>query len=51
MKALAIIGLLFLFYCLMQLAAKGRFYNGAHALLWILILVAGGWWCVSTLIR
>ena len=51
MKILAIIGLLFLGYCWLNVATKRQYYSGTHLTIWYIIIGLGGWLCISTLLR
>ena len=49
MKIVAVVGLLFWFYCLMQVLAERQFYGNVQLGCWTIILIAGLGWCLWTL--
>lgn len=50
LKFLAIIGLLFWAYRLLQIIAKWRYRNAIEKTIWLVVIAGGVWWCVSTLV-
>jgi hypothetical protein len=48
-KVFAAIGLLFFVYCAVQVIAKWRYRNSIEKAIWLVVIVVGGWWCLSVL--
>ena len=51
MKILAVIGLLFCLYCLIQIVSRWEYRNGTEKTIWAIVIVGIGSWAVSVLLR
>lgn len=51
MKILGWIGLLFFFYCLVQIIAKWQYRNTTEKTLWFIVIALGGGWCLYLVVR
>jgi hypothetical protein len=47
MKIVAVIGILFFLYCLVQVVAKWQHRNAIEKSIWIFVIAGGSWWCIS----